>query len=1109
MTLLAGCNDSGSSSGSSDTDIEILPPPSVETINWDFGGNASMVSAAQVAGKYAVANSQSAIIEVRNINQKLKDSLHMSDIQSLVPDMSVYGDNGLCGMTLTPSGRFLYLAVCGAGTDDNKDAILAYNTNTKELKVFDRVTLSHSDSGNFGMTYFQGQLYVGSENGVYIYDANRNAVFESNGEADGKLVSTSGAVTGLAVDMVDQKIYLATSNELLRMNPDGSGRSAIATGRNFTALTMGRVYGNKGDGGLFILQNDGESASILTVHLEDLRKNASVPLKRYHQLDPELADIAATADGRMLLAEPSPQVMYDTTDTRLSYEEWLENELDQYLAAIKSLVEHGGIDGTSNLIGKPGMLMRKIEKAGNNPNRTPIADNVGWALFLLMAIDEVKNDPDIEEIVELLIQTHAGLNPGHGGERTVDGHFVRVYASDGEPDKDKPQPQVYVSMKFLPAAFKAAEMYPHNQNLQEYREYLRQVFKRSSDTIAAEQRITWTNDDHGPLPTGGKGSNRMSNETWIYGDIGAAQDPLATANYATYTYDRDSFNVDNWLKGEPVILSSHAAFIVMGATLILNHHYYGEDWQEQNRNYYGVTMAETDDMGAPYFAAFSAGNHPRFQPPGGGWTSYYNDGPSDHPNDILHFPAVLGFGQHSLTSPMVGGYMAYRDNRRQAMNNASGGDNIPMLTRWSMEHDDYVMDSVGIADFWYGGVGLVETIKPGTIDRFRDDFYRPYVKVEENGKLLYSNMTPRRVIGIDDDVETPYGFQMSPFNLPQHHERYEVIDPEGDWIELEDLVNELDHGSQAMHFTNPYFINDLTGWETPAGSAHTVSGVAGRAVQVNNGFISQPLDVSLALDNTRYVVRALGKTLNGDGYLRVSWRATDNVNDTVLGEDISEKASTDITELVLKTSKPENANYLFIEFVADGQAQFENTAAMMRGADFQIENGDFENDDMHWNLTSPARIDNRPDIATAGDHVLRMMRGPAVISGLEVTREFDVSKDPVGTRYLFRFDANAADATDIEFKAHIDVEDANGNRVVNREDLAFIDAGFVGERTFTIRRRPTDATFKLTFEMKRSSKDSVGQAEIFIDNFRLDKERLFDARDCVDNSPTGCLPGRH
>lgn len=1141
MSIMTGCTDSSSddpASGGGGGNEPPKPNPDAVISDWQFDGSrASMVAAAQVAGKYAVADAAVGDVEIRNIQQKIKGNLNMGDIQNLVPD-SLSGNNGICAMTLTPSGRFLYMAICSGGTGNNKDAIVAYNTNTKKISVFDRLTISEKDSGRYGMTYYQGKLYVGSDKGIYIYGADKNAVYEAAETGitpEFSLIETSDPVSGLAVDMVDQKVYVSTPNRLYRMNPDGSAIQTITSGikfKNLLGLSMGRVYGSEETGGLFLLHSNGSTNDVLSIPLNELRSGQSVTPVLYSSFGDDLTDIAATADGQMLLADRHAKMMGDKRDTRLSYEDWLHDELSQYLAAIKSLVDGGGIAGTNNLV-KPGFLVRKIDKAGESsePNDKPIADNVGWALFLLMAIDQVMPDPDIERIVELLIKRHAGLHSdGYGGVRTVDGHFVRNYESTGLPEEDDPnrnnpgpQPQVYVSMKFLPAAFKAAELYPHNPELQTYKEYLRQLVKRSSDTVKAEQRITWTNDDFGPVPTAGKGTNGMSNETWIFGDIAAAQDPLATTDYATYTYDRSDFAYDHWVKGEPVIRSSHSAFIVMGATMILNHHFDGDGWDEQNRNYYGITMAETDDMGAPYFAAFSAGNQPSCPKPNpdelpcGG---YDNDGPSQHPNNILHFPAVLGFGQHGVTAPVVGGYMAYRDGRRQAMQDASGeGKDISMLTRWSMTVDDFVMNSVGIADFWYGGIGLAEAIKQETIDKFRDDFYRPDISIERiNGRdhLLYSNMTPRRVIGVDGNGnKTPYGFQMSPFQLLSGggYADYEVIDPEGDWIELEDLVNKMD--GKPMRFTNPYFERQLDGWtKQGSGSATIVTGTGGKAVQISGSSeisVSQPLDVALALDNTRYIVRALSSSIDhsGKGYLRLNWRTGNSINSETIRSDSSDPVEGKNVEVKVKSEKPEGGKYLHIEYVAEGGTyQFENTAVMIRGADSPIENGDFENcDETGWDLHNQARVE-KSDYATVGECVLRMNRGANATSSTTAVRHFDIADDPIGTRYLFRFDANASNVDNMKFGVDVDVLDEFGERSVRRRDVADILPGFVGERTFTLRKRPDDKTLVVTFDMKRTREGNDGAVKVYIDNLRLDKERLFKESDCHPDSPTGCLPTR-
>ena len=167
-------------------------------------------------------------------------------------------------------------------------------------------------------------LFVGSDKGIYRYDASKNAVYESTGtQVNRQFTATAEAVVGLAVDMVDQKLYAATVNTLYRMNPNGTGLSTIAHGSDFKAITMGRVYGQENDSGLYLLRNDGQQATVYVVALDDLRRGGNVVLKQYHEMDTSLADIAATADGRMMLAQPYIKMMYDISDSRLSYEEWL------------------------------------------------------------------------------------------------------------------------------------------------------------------------------------------------------------------------------------------------------------------------------------------------------------------------------------------------------------------------------------------------------------------------------------------------------------------------------------------------------------------------------------------------------------------------------------------------------------------------------------------------------------------------------------------------------------------------------------------------------------------------------------------------------------------
>ncbi|MCW8834186.1 MAG: hypothetical protein OQK09_07950 [Colwellia sp.] len=1091
--------------------------------DWAFSGSeaVSIVAAAQVSGDYAVASNQ--LIEIRDIRQSLLNSISAADIQALLPEVNLSTDSRICSMSFTASGRMLYMGICTSGSDTDKDAILAYNTNTEQLSVFDRLTISTDENNvtNYGMTFFKGELFVGTANGLYRYDASRNAVADNNAdEPIGSIVATDGAVTGLAVDMIAQKLYVSSESTLYSAAINNNlVLEAVLSASNISGITFARTYGGSETAGLYFLQSDDAKTSLSMIKTADLNNNLSNTTS-YSDFSADLTSISATADGKMLLANSNAQLMHDITDTRMNFDDWLKDELSQYVAAIKSLTVSGNISGTNTLPEMlEGFIARKVVAADQNPSTSPIADNVGWAIFLLMAADQVTPDPDIETLIELLVQRHAGLHPdGFGGVKTVDGHFVRNYQTNGIPSVTNDQPQVYISMKFIPAVYKAAQLYPDNANIKAYKEYLRQTMKRASDTIRAEQRITWTNDRHGPIET----NNKMTNETWLYGDIGAAQDPLATQDYAEYVYSRTKMDYDTNLAkgaliGEPTIKSSHSAFIVMGGSMILRHHFEDPDWNEQNRNYYALTRAAGDDLGAPYFAAFSAGNNP------GQNGNYYNDGPGDHPNNMLHFPAVKGLGQLGFTAPVVGAYMAYRDGLRQEMLNTSTAPNFSMLTRWSLDIPDYVMPSVGIADFWYGALGLVETIQPGVLDLLRDEFYLPELEVttssDGNVKLHYSKITPRRVIGNDGlGNETSFGFQLSPFEFAagESFADYRAEDPEGEFIELNDKSSVPDGG--VARFSNPNFEDGLTGWEQTNNSS-TISVIAntnsivGRSAMITTdastlaaeSIISQTLNVALDLENTRYIIRANGSLITtgstGNAVLRVEWDDDADATNGIIGVSLDSNSLNDVdnrVEFVNRVTKPATANYAHLSFVVNAieaqeqQYVFDDLSVVRLGADAAMSNGDFEAGMTDWTTSdSQISLTTAPSEVIDGTSSLKFSIGPGLTAWKKVTREMNVATDPDGTRYIFRLETKLISMLDSNFEVMIEVYDDSDEKIITRNDVGDITANTGDETVFTFRKRPNDAYYIITFRMKRNSNASTGTDEIIIDNLRLDKEQLF------------------
>jgi hypothetical protein len=1051
---------------------------------------ATLTASSQLAGLYAVGNRIDDSIEVADINGTNIATITSAMIQAAAGDLDLSGNiGGPCSLAFTPSGRLLFIGICSASGSGDKDAVLMYNFNLDTLRVFDRLVIDSSltEAVNYGMAHYKGELFVGTEDSLESYAAGRN----DTNSAPSESIATA-AITGLAVDMAERtgsvwtpKLYASTDTDIYRIDPSVALNlgSSIASGSDIKAITFGRTYGGASNGGLYVLENAGSTSTVHVASTVNIRGGGSITLEAYKGFGGELADIAATACGRMLLAETLPGIMSDSSDSRLDFNSWMVDEFNQYRNAIKSLIA----DGTGTT--PEGFLIRKIVKAGDNENTTPIADNVGWALYLLMAADIADPNPENEQLIEQLLQRHVGEHPdGLGGKQTVDGTYSRVYNADGTEAAD-PQAQVYVSMKMLPAAYKAVELYPTNANLAAYKEKIRSTFKRASDTINADKHITWTLDDHGPV----NNDNGMSNETWLFGEIGAAQDPACSLEYYDYVYHREDFDYDYWLASEPVIKASHSAFIVMGSSMILRHHNDEPGWDEQNRNYYAVSCAAGDDLGSPYFAAFSAGSSPV--------NSYFNDGPSSHPGNTVHFPAVLGLGQQNRYSPMVGGYLAYRDGLRQDMQ-----DGISMLTRWSYDDPSFEMASIGIADFWFGAVGLAEAMAPGMLDVLRDEFFRPtsWTTTENNiDTIHFSKITPRRILGSNDQTNwVSYGFQLSPFTLEygDQYTYYGIADREGELIDV----------------PNGDFENGTTGWTKTGDYSFLTPSVAGISIVGTSAEIrstgtktspesslSQTLDMSLDLENTEYIIRADGNSglvdPDGQSYLRIEWDNDSNAGNGVLSIEESNVLDTnnERVEFRIDTTKPAGATHLHIYCVAEmgipvyDRYVFDNVSMVRLGADATISNGDFESGMTGWTESSGSiNLTTASGKAIDGTSLLWSV-GPGLTGWKKATYSFDVSSDPDGTRYLFSFDAKALTFVDSEFEIAAECYDSSNSNLVTRVDITDVIETTDGERRFTLRKRPEYDHIDLRFRMRRNSSASPGTDEVVIDNLRLKKEQLF------------------
>jgi hypothetical protein len=234
------------------------------------------------------------------------------------------------------------------------------------------------------------------------------------------------------------KIYASTPTDIYRINPSAtlSLGSSIVSGTDIKGLTFGRTYGAAGNGGLYVLENDGVASSISFASTANVRGGGSIALQTYKDFGGDLADIAATACGRMLLATTSPQIMSDSADSRMDFETWLQDEFDNYAKAVKVL------NWPDSLVPE-GFNVTKLKPAGNNFTLNLDVDTSGWALYCMMSAYMVNNDAEIEDMIVKMLKRNAGDYPdGLGGLKTVDGILIDTYNSDGTPKGD-PLPEQY------------------------------------------------------------------------------------------------------------------------------------------------------------------------------------------------------------------------------------------------------------------------------------------------------------------------------------------------------------------------------------------------------------------------------------------------------------------------------------------------------------------------------------------------------------------------------------------------------------------------------------------------------------------------------------------
>ncbi|GEA51843.1 hypothetical protein VIN01S_26470 [Vibrio inusitatus NBRC 102082] len=726
LLILAGCG--GDSSPQQPTpDIPIIED-NVLIESWEYsGGKPDLVAAARYAGLYAVADRSSNMIEILDINQKQVALINEAELLAVLPTgTSLFGSQyGPVSLAFSASGRLLFIGISG----DNYGAILRFNTGNHSLSLFVENRAIGGADGNLALLHHKGELWSATNAGQLLrYRAERN-------DKRGILLSTLSVSTeedeltfvSMTVDSADQVAYVASSNTLYRLKLPGNVLTPIAYIEDLKSISFGRTFGSELQGGLYLASEQGDYSNLLFVNTSTLRQGRSVSPTLYSQYY-LASDIATTADGRALIAAEDAQVIRDSTDLRFSYQDWLRDEYQQYVVFAKTVLwpdgkRQGWVNGEESAIGV---------------NRYSVANSgsAGWVILMLMTHELMFNE-SAEDDVEKILVRHAGLHPdGVIPEITDDGFFYANYETEtgeGTAHGGDKFASIYTTSKVVQAAIHAREHYVDNPTIQLAANKIIGSQKNYADYLRGYGQVVQQAYNFGPAPASKLETITPYQESYLLSELASAQDPMAYYSYQDWWKDRENHDyLTQYLSHEPVIKWNIPSFVEQYAHILFKDRRDSEGWKENFKHFYAHFAAWTDDNNPDYLTVFSAGATKT--------EGYSADNINNHPDTIVHFPGVLGFGMYGNTAPIVGAYFAYRDGARQKMKGQEGvlapdgSIGAELLTRYSNENPDWVVRRLAIPDMVFGMYGLIEQMEDsegniGIIDRLvaRDSTAKDFI----------------------------------------------------------------------------------------------------------------------------------------------------------------------------------------------------------------------------------------------------------------------------------------------------------------------------------------------------------------------------------------------
>ncbi|MCC6678868.1 MAG: hypothetical protein IT436_17200 [Phycisphaerales bacterium] len=689
---------------------------------WPVDGpdDTAAVAAAALSGWTAAADSFEDSVEIRWSDGRLIRTLSRARLTSLLPWMDLNGsEDGPGALALSDSGRLLFIAIHDANPAPDgqpSDAILRYDIDSDALSVFARVDLSGTDGPwTWGaLSHYKGTLYVGVLGGIRVYRAAANDI---TGTFQFFAAGLAGVrVRGLAIDRDRDLLYAAWGNTLARA-PITAGSLTFTTIGSapaaITSLAYGDHYGGPANPGLYILDTAIVPESSRLWFIPPAQAQGTQPFSPvlYTSASDTWHDCIATADGSLLLgADEDAVTLRDSTDARLSFDAWTEDEFTQVVTFARSLITTGPGPGG----GPAGWVIDADVQQGWTRFHPASPDGACWTILLLLMNDHINGDPLAQSQVRTILTRYAGLAPdGIRPLRSADGIFWHWI--DPLTGGDSGWGDGYATMstmKIVLAAARARAFYPDDAAIRAAADAIIcgvsdwDAYFRASD----KAMYLLGNPGGGPLlSSAGPGFHEgilFADQAGLLGDSGGE---AARA----YWLNRGNWPVGISLTGRPVTSQTFGqflpAFVTLYPLLTIEDFRATPVWQTNIANLRASHAAWTDDNAPRFNTVFSAGTTK------GEWGGYHADSLSSHPGDVTTFTSLLAMvagdgGSGARTPEAVGAYQAYRRGARQTF--LSGAS---ILYRRSDADWAYQPDSAGLPDVALGALGLAELLEPGSV----------------------------------------------------------------------------------------------------------------------------------------------------------------------------------------------------------------------------------------------------------------------------------------------------------------------------------------------------------------------------------------------------------